>query len=321
MVLRRFVLGIESSECFVKTGAMRILIRTLIIFMLAVYGLKSSGQTIILGVLEDFPGNPPEDPGHRSVRVVFRKNGNQWQPYSSDCSDPECLKKVRAEYPAEMDWTIAFDGRKLGQLSSRTPEQFESYSSLGEQLITSAGPVPTIGKRSSDFGTFLNETAYRPLVAVSQPYFKDPDVWKPAHLSSVQVAVVRQVFRRKYPKLCSVDEKTEVDIRPFQYRDHDIKVRKMFSSKGGWSLIELYIKGVECDDAETGFNLYNQWFVMNPQGRVQFLGEGMWLVEAGDYDNDGRSEIMFCIDQYNLGGYRLFYDDFKKTAISEFHYH
>lgn len=287
---------------------------------LAVCAQEPLKPAVILGILENFPGNPPEDPGHRSVRVVFKKNGNQWQPYSSDCSDPECLKKVIAEYPSEMYWTIAFDGRNLGQLSSRTPEQFESYSSLGEQFITGAGPVPTIGKRSSDFGTFLNDTAYRPLVAVSQPYFKDPDLWKPARLFSAQVAVVRQEFRRKFPKLCSVDEKTEVDI-PFQYRDHDIKMRKMFSSKNGWSLIELYIKGVECDDDETGFNLYNQWFVMNPEGRVQFLGEGMWLVDAGDYDNDGKSEVLFCIDQYNRGGYRLFYDDFKKQAIFEFHYH
>jgi hypothetical protein len=47
----------------------------------------------------------------------------------------------------------------------------------------------------------------------------------------------------------------------------------------------------------------------------------MWLVDAGDYDNDGKSELVFSIDRYNRGGYELFYDDFKKRTIFEFGYH
>jgi hypothetical protein len=47
----------------------------------------------------------------------------------------------------------------------------------------------------------------------------------------------------------------------------------------------------------------------------------MWLVDAGDYDNDGRSELVFSIDDYDLGGYRLFYDHFKKESVFEFSYH
>jgi hypothetical protein len=54
---------------------------------------------------------------------------------------------------------------------------------------------------------------------------------------------------------------------------------------------------------------------------ARFLGAGMWLVDAGDYDNDGKSEVLFSIDQYNRGGYILFYDDFKKQAVFEFSYH
>ena len=33
------------------------------------------------------------------------------------------------------------------------------------------------------------------------------------------------------------------------------------------------------------------------------------------------SELLFCIDQYNRGGYKLFYDDFKKRAVFQFNYH
>lgn len=47
----------------------------------------------------------------------------------------------------------------------------------------------------------------------------------------------------------------------------------------------------------------------------------MSLVDAGDYDNDGKSEVVFSIAGDNLGGYVLFYDDFTKHATFEFSYH
>ena len=47
----------------------------------------------------------------------------------------------------------------------------------------------------------------------------------------------------------------------------------------------------------------------------------MWLVDAGDYDNDGKSEVLFSIAGYDRGGYELFYDDFQKHASFEFGYH
>ena len=47
----------------------------------------------------------------------------------------------------------------------------------------------------------------------------------------------------------------------------------------------------------------------------------MWLVDAGDYDNDGSSELIFSIDDYDLGGYKIFYDKFEKHTAFEFGYH
>jgi hypothetical protein len=47
----------------------------------------------------------------------------------------------------------------------------------------------------------------------------------------------------------------------------------------------------------------------------------MWLVDAGDYGNDGNSELVFSIDDYNHGGYKLFCDHFQKKAMFEFGHH
>jgi len=45
------------------------------------------------------------------------------------------------------------------------------------------------------------------------------------------------------------------------------------------------------------------------------------LVDAGDYDNDGKSELVFSIDRENEGGYQIWYDNFTKHATFKFHYH
>jgi hypothetical protein len=44
----------------------------------------------------------------------------------------------------------------------------------------------------------------------------------------------------------------------------------------------------------------------------------MWLVDAGDYGSDGNSELVFSIDDYNHGGYKLFYESFSTNLWRRF---
>ncbi|HUY82895.1 MAG TPA: hypothetical protein VMU92_14300 [Acidobacteriaceae bacterium] len=64
-----------------------------------------------------------------------------------------------------------------------------------------------------------------------------------------------------------------------------------------------------------------QWYVFNPQGEIHFLGSAMWLVDAGDYDSSGKSALLFSLEGYNTGGYRLYYQEFKKNVEYVVHYH
>ncbi|MGE5112747.1 MAG: hypothetical protein ACM3JB_17915 [Acidobacteriaceae bacterium] len=64
-----------------------------------------------------------------------------------------------------------------------------------------------------------------------------------------------------------------------------------------------------------------EWYVLVPDGQAHYLDSKMHLVDAGDYDNVGKSELIFSIDDCNRGGYKLFYEDFKQKAVFEFSYH
>jgi hypothetical protein len=267
----------------------------------------------MIGVLEDHPGVYFGDPNYWRVRAIFEKKGSDWRAFPHTCREFTCLKTLTVRYPKEVAWTIAFEERNLGQVTARTPSDFQWYADVGCQEITSSRPVPTIGKTSKEYSGFLSSPVYRPLVAVSDSQFRDPAMWKPAPLSTEIVGALRQQFLRKFPRPlnCKNPDENILKARPCLHKD--IRIGKAYSSKENWSLAELRLEG---DSPFIG-----HWYVIGPTGEIRFLGSEMWLVDAGDYDGDGESEVLFAIVGYNLGGYRLFYRNFSKSAEFEFNYH
>jgi hypothetical protein len=282
-----------------------------------------SPKSVLLGVLEDVPGKYAGQPNSRHIRMVFEKEGDDWQPFPANCPDQACLKTLPLDFPSQVNWTIAFDGRNLGQVTTHVPKAYDFYMDAGLQDITSEGPIPTIGQRAEEYGGFLFAPVFRPLIANSQPYFRDPESWKPVHLPAGLVASLRQQFRKQFPEVQNCASPEENVTRTWQYHDQDIEIHKAYSSNKKWVLAPLRLGGYRCDGPQVSPSqdaFSDQWFVIDPENHIELLGKDMWLVDAGDYDNDGKSEIVFAITGYNKGGYELFYDDFKKHVEFEFGY-
>src|SRR5580692_279164 len=80
---------------------------------------------LIVGVLEDFPGENAYEPDFRAVRATFKKIGDDWQAFPTKTRSYRDLETLPTSYPSEMTWTIAFDGRRFGTITSRTPSHFK----------------------------------------------------------------------------------------------------------------------------------------------------------------------------------------------------
>jgi hypothetical protein len=281
----------------------------------------SVAQTIFLGALEDVTTNTSPRRHFFGVRVLFQKQGDQGQALPNDCSNESCLKDSPSKYPAEMRWNVGFDGRPLGTVTGRTPKEFLLYAHVGLQDIPNTQRVPTIGKSSMQFGGFAEEALFRPLVANSKPFLQDPDAWKPLHPGKDLVTLVRGSFSRKYPKLCK-QTADETDLEPLPYKNQGIQIVKAYVSNKRWRIAQVHLEGaIDCDDTEAGFAMDDPLFVITPDNIVRYLTSEVWLVDAGDWDNDGTSELLFSINRYNRGGYQLFYDHFQKQVSFEFSYH
>ena len=294
----------------------RIFLLTLISLVLLV--INAAEKNVIIGVLEDIPGKFAGEKNTRAVRVVFEKNGGEWRAFPSDCSDVKCLELSVTEYPSEGDWTIAFNGQALGRVTSRA-EKVAYYCDIGLQNIVSTGSIPTIGTRSDEFATWASNSLYRPLIAVSQPNVNDPEHWKPTQVSSALIIQLHRQFRQKYSTLCTFDK--DENKKAFNYRDDDITLGKAYESNKDWILAELHLKDAVTCNAEFPLVGIDCWFIVDPRRKIRALDVEGRLVDAGDYDNDGTSELVFQTDGYNRNGYVMFYDDFKKNISFEFSYH
>jgi hypothetical protein len=283
-------------------------------------GASGQVQPRLVGILEDNPGLYAGDPRYRDVRVVFRKEGTAWFAFPSNCPDQNCLRTIAAKFPAQVNWTVSFNGKQVGHVVSNRPPSFDFYSTIGQQAIVGSNAPPTIGKPSAAFAGFLGVPVYRPLVAVSEPNFRDPEDWKPTQLSNDETVTVRKAFRNRFPKVTNCSQQDVEHGKPWPYTDANMILNKAYSSNRHWLIAEVVLSGYECDGPpDEAFT--SQWFVITPGQEVRFLDSNMWLVDAGDYDNDGRTELVFSIDDYNRGGYKLFYDDLSRSAIFEFSYH
>jgi hypothetical protein len=299
-----------------------VIARLLLASLLATVSAPSlaTSNNLLLGMLEEVPGVYAGENNSRKVRVLFARQGLGWIAYKSACDMPKCLAAVVSEYPREVTWFIGLDGRQIGQVVARTPTDFRFYAHIGLQDIVD-GKAPLVGKPSYEYGGFGGRELHRPLVAVSQPYFKDPALWKRAKVTSEVRKQGLALLQNHAPKVCREGPTDAEPLVPYTYRSKDLRIR-LHRSSSEWSVMTIDVERAYFCEGGAGGGLFDaQTFAVDRTGKVRFLGAGLMLLDAGDYDNDGRSELVFALSLYNRGGYVLFADDFTEQARFEFGYH
>jgi hypothetical protein len=305
--------GVSSGDKNMRLLFMRLL-------ALVSVSAHASSDDVLLGSLEDVPGVYAGESNSNKVRVLFAHKSSGWMAFKSDCADSQCLTAVTSEYPKEVTWFVGLDRHQLGQVIARTPAAFSFYGHIGLQDIV-GGKAPIVGKPSYEFSGFVGREVRRPLVTVSKPYFQDPALWKRIKATSEQRKRGMQLLREKEPQLCKEGPSDNEPLVPLKYGAKDLGLR-LHRSKSGWEVMTINVEGAYYCQGGAGDGSFDvQTFAIDPTGKAQFLGAGLTLLDAGDYDHDGHSEIIFLLSLYNRGGYVLFSDSLTELARFEFSYH
>lgn len=255
------------------------------------------------------------------VRIIFYKEADEWHSLQNSIGDSTL-------YPAKVEWTIAFDGKDIGTFHSESqPILFidatwtyprDAYHSPVEKNL------PIIGSLDSNFPSWQYEKNYRPLVVISQPNCKDPDNWKPFSPSQKMSEDLYPIYKEYILRTLDIDT---VKLSHMVFL-------KSYQSERSDQLIQLGMQS-RCNDEY--FIAFPIWIYVSNSGRIKNISETIdykfmqesddddfsrcSVIDAGDYDNDGKSEVIFWTDRYDGDGYALFYDDFNKMVDFVWRYH
>lgn len=268
--------------------------------------------SVFVAALEERPCHEQEGTAERMVHPLFVKGADGWRGLPSwDAAGGLALPSV---------WRVTFDGRLLGTLRTLPPPRIVSCpSSCDIWLQPASGQrLPEIRASKALFSGWCGRSAFRPLVLVSAPHFLDPAGWEPLALGVQSEVGLFESFR-------SVAGDAEV-CRPGQplpqslpYAPGDLRVRA-HRDRRGRKIVTLQIDPrLDTCDGPGGAAWEPHSFVIDRT--IRHIGSGLSLVDAGDYDGDGASEIVFWFSGYNRDGYVLFDDGPNLVAETYWTYH
>lgn len=284
-------------------------------------GGPASGK-IYIAILDDAreemlswkPGVAPD----RLIRPAFEKTQKGWQ------------RVTVGSMPTS--WTIAFCGRNLGQIESKPvsqgayfPRKISRYLTSVQEITTPSALVPSIGEPSEEYGPMgIGPTkGRRPLVLVSKPYTSDPDGWKQVSLlPSAVETVVRAAFRKDYSHVDRCKEEQIIE-RNWKYPASSLKFPAINGSNKNSYLVQTKLDAGDCGYVnDPNDPASDPWFYVPSNGKARRIGSFMSLLDSGDYDNNGRSELIFLLNEpEDTDGFILFDADLRKQADLFWTYH
>ena len=286
---------------------------------------KKCSSTIYIGILDDAREQMSNwEPGvasQRLIRPAFEKNCTGWHDVTTGA------------IPADMVWTVAFDGRNLGEVRGHLQSADSDLKkwcvgslTIVQCIDTPANSIPFVGAPSQQFAGLMAMgpgKSRRPLVLVSKPFVGDPDGWK--HLPKTPdeiAALVRKAFRRDFPHVIRCKDE-EIVQRNWNFPDSKLSFPVAYASNKNSFLVEASLNAGVCGYVnDPNDPLSDPWFFVSADGNVRRIGSFMSLLDAGDYDNDGRSELIFFLSQpEDTDGFVLFDADLHKQGSLLWRYH
>ena len=281
--------------------------------------VHANAESVYLGVLTEARYSD-----ETSSKILFVKKGKKWLSVANEFfreGDPDV---------GPIKWTVAFDGRKLGELRIEEPDPEATvinqwnYSRDRFFEVKANQEIPKVANKSKQFGGWTKVPKYRPLVLVSKPYFSDPEHWQPFVVDEdlrKKLFVPLKLVMGRFSAFNCPDGPYVNETVPFDFKLEDVVFYKSYASSNGQKIVALGMdhKKYGCDGVWPA-SWRDNWFLIEGDN-LDYIGREMTLVDAGDYDNDGKSELLFWHSGYNRDGYILMYDSFREKSQFIWGYH
>src|ERR1019366_3136302 len=107
-----------------------------------------------------------------------------------------------------------------------------------------------------------------------------------------------------------------------RFPDSSLRFPTTYASNKGSFLVESSLNAGDCYANDPNDPGSSPWFFVTADRRARRIGSFMSLLDAGDYGNDGRSEVIFILEQpEDTEGFVLFDADMHEAASLLWTYH
>lgn len=298
-----------------------------VLFVLTLGSRASDVAPIYLGFLERDGGKPTElsadMPPFPRVRVAFQSQDRKWTVVHGEATDSDELDASPNWYPSPLYWSVTSDGKRLGELTSTRPSSTNFYGAIALQIIKSSSlPASTMaGTKAEPEEVWPGMTPFRPLVLVTGSSWRDPEGWKRTASERALAPIddqLRKMFHAGVP--VTSGEGGETEITAFECGAHSLKVARAYRSSDGREILTIDLSGCT-PPKDADFEHSITYTVLRDAGRAIALGSDLWLIDAGDFDGDGESEVIFGRSLHNHDSYVLYSRRFREHCEFSWGYH
>lgn len=280
--------------------------RLLLTLLAAAAACPVVAAPIFVGVLEE-PQCAQDTPGTPSpaLRPLFVQRETGWTAVGPLANSATTLDGI--------EWSLALDGKQVGSVRTATA----ATAALPVLALADGQKAAEIGNRQARFEGWCGTPTRRPLAASSAGHTADPDRWKPFQPDPTMKAALFKHFTALAGPAQNCSGETLV---PLPYTAADLVVAGGYEDRNGRRLVGLALdSAINTCDGPPDDAWKSQWFVVGET--VKSIGAELSLVEAVDFDADGRSELLFWHSGYNQDGYVLLDDTLTQTTPLLWSYH
>jgi len=290
---------------------MRALLRAIPMALVACEAVAS--EPVLLAALEE---PQCKEAGGRVVRPLFRRDQKQWIPLDTK-------EQAAAFLPKKARWFATLDNKNLGAIlsvdSGNVPSPAWTYPRDYWHVVPQGQFLPSAPNPNGEFAGWCAPPKNRPLALTSNATISDPEAWSKLPASTKDIDSLMPAFKASFKgaALC-IDSAGK--SKPYRLRAGDVRVITHLAARDGSQLFALQLgsKAFECN-SELGEAMSARWFTVNSD--VRYVGSDLSLLDASDYDGDGKTEFLFWYSGYNRDGYVLFSEHFRQRAEFTWNYH
>jgi hypothetical protein len=232
----------------------------------------------------------------------------------------------RAGIRPNMKWTIAYDDRKLGEF--QVANQWPSLSlvwDISRDMIVDVSPnlnLPLVPNTEQAFTGWNKTPEYRPLILTNSQSIVDPEGWVSFMPDTSATQSLFPAFKQIADIVQLGEDRYRKDRGILDYGPSHLVPVAGYRNRQGMTIVAIRLNPALGEDSYVLFldqDWFVHWFLLADEPVL--LGRCLELIDVGDYDGDGTSEILCWYSAYNKDGYSLLCNNLTRRIDCWWSYH